>query len=547
MRRCLSTAVLAAMIWPATALAQQTESAPAATANPAAPAAPPAPEATEKVDEIAEAGYLPGYRPDHAFGLSPFAPRVPASAGGMLPAFGAPTPTSEWVFRFSGFLSISAQYSLNERPETVSGQSKLVFHSPPATIDEYASFVGTSTMPGQWVMLNFSYGNRDVTANVNLTTWNPSDPTTYYQLGSESFITNAYLAFNLGSIGKLRPRAAVGYFYNNYGALGQYGLGLYQNAATALVRGVGEQIYAEYPLTPKLSLTLEEGFMGNRNGRNPSGTAPGGPNNGADPTWPASFVAHAHAGLVARGEQTTLRATFHYIYNWAQDDRTQLGFDNPVTRGIDESHVRDGKLEIFGADVIVDNGRWGRFGIGGSHVNAADAYTLKGVMLYGGEGQGLTERWLGNETGGTGTLDQGVLYYTNNLSRLMPRPGVFQQGGRDLAVSLGAMLAYTDSTNPLFGGRLRHKYGLDLFYTLFPFMGVGVRGDRVVPNSHVAEETFHVLAGRLVFRTNWASHEQITLLYAKWFYGPESHAEYSAVVAPRLDDQLIALNVNMWW
>jgi hypothetical protein len=51
-----------------------------------------------------------------------------------------------------------------------------------------------------------------------------------------------------------------------------------------------------------------------------------------------------------------------------------------------------------------------------------------------------------------------------------------------------------------------------------------------------------------VFHTGWNSHETITLLYAKWFYGPHTHAEASAVLQPdRRDDQLFALNVNLWW
>jgi hypothetical protein len=75
-----------------------------------------------------------------------------------------------------------------------------------------------------------------------------------------------------------------------------------------------------------------------------------------------------------------------------------------------------------------------------------------------------------------------------------------------------------------------------------------MRADRVVPNSKDSEETFHVLAPRLVFRTNWQSRETITLLYAKWLYGPHTHPEASSITpGDRLDDQLFALNVQIWW
>ena len=79
-----------------------------------------------------------------------------------------------------------------------------MFHVPPTTVDEYQSFVGTSTMPGNWVQMNFRYGNRDVTANLTMSTWNPSQPTSYYHLGSQNFISNAFLTYNVGPIGKLR-------------------------------------------------------------------------------------------------------------------------------------------------------------------------------------------------------------------------------------------------------------------------------------------------------------------------------------------------------
>ena len=84
-------------------------------------------------------------------------------------------------------------------------------------------------MPGQWAMLNFVYGNAYVSANLSLTTWNPTDPTTYYQIGSQQFINNIFLAYSPPPVLGVRLHAQVGYFYNIYGAIGQYGLGMYTN------------------------------------------------------------------------------------------------------------------------------------------------------------------------------------------------------------------------------------------------------------------------------------------------------------------------------
>jgi hypothetical protein len=85
-------------------------------------------------------------------------------------------------------------------------------------------------------------------------------------------------------------------------------------------------------------------------------------------------------------------------------------------------------------------------------------------------------------------------------------------------------------------------------YTLLPWFGVGLRVDRVIPNSKNSKETFHVLAPRLQFKTDWNSREAISIRYVKWFYGEESRNEGTGLRSPdRLDDQLWALNFNMWW
>src|SRR5439155_90012 len=97
-------------------------------------------------------------------------PAAPAPAPPATPP-PAPMPLGQWTFRFSGFFTASLQGSLNRRRATTQGQGGPIFHTPPQTLDEYGSFVGTSTMPGQWVALNFSYGTPLVTANISLNTW----------------------------------------------------------------------------------------------------------------------------------------------------------------------------------------------------------------------------------------------------------------------------------------------------------------------------------------------------------------------------------------
>jgi hypothetical protein len=507
-------------------------------------------------DEMPEPGYLPGYRTDSSLGMSPFAPRVGGMPGGVTPSYRAPTP-SEWTFRWNGFFNTSAQYGINKRPHTGTDQSTTIFHSPPGTIEEYASFVSTNNVPGHWVSMNFHYGNRDVTTNVTLTTWNPSDPTTYYQLGSQSFVNNVYLDYRIPQIvEKLQLSSKVGYFYSTYGSLGQYNLGMYQNPIGAIINGIGGVIVAEYDLAPKVTVVIEEGFMGNRAGHAPgqlstgnstyNGLTPANPNYSINPIYPGAYVEHLHAGIVRRGD-TTIKAQLHYILNWAQDDRPQLNTTNQVWRYVDSANVPDANLKVYTAELNISHGAYGTLAIAASHIDAKNGVLLRGVQTFAGEGQYIADRWLGAETTGTGTINVVGFNYSGSLGRIIAHPRPFDANSPDILVNAGAILANSHSGNPLYDGRVRYKAGLDLYYVFSAYLGAAIRVDRVAPNSKDSGETFHVIAPRLTFKTNWMSRENISLMYAKWFYGATSHMEASAVLPPRLDDQLIALNCNIWW
>jgi hypothetical protein len=498
-------------------------------------------------DELPNAGYIPGYRGDRTLGMSPFTPRVSALPGGMTPGYAAPMPSDEWTFRWGGFFSASLQFSENERVMTSDGQSRTVFHVPPQTMDEYGSFVGTSTMPGQWAQMSFVYGNRSVSANVSLTTWNLADPSTFYQIGSQQFINNAYLSFNVPVVAGVRLRAMTGYFYTAYGSLGQYGPGMYTNAIVGGVRGVGEGLIAEYDLSDTLTLALEDGIMGTRNGMAPISIIPTGQNGVGSIPWPAAWIHHAHVGIEKRGELTA-RARLHYLDNWAQDDRVQFPVDNPATRQINETIVKDGRIHTYGLDASLGSSVWGYLGAAVSYVQAQNSYPLKGSITFGGDGESLTNRWFGVPSGGTGQLLVAGVNYSASLGRMVSYPVPFTAEGPDVTINAGFEIAKTWSDFHAFDGRVRHKYGADVLYTFLPFMGIGLRVDRVVPNSNDSEETFHVLASRLVLKTNWTSRETITILYAKWFNGSHTHPEASSVTpGDRLDDQLFALNAQIWW
>ena len=576
-----------------------------AVPTPAAPPAPaPAPAAsppaahddTLKSDVLHNAGYVPGYRTFQGFSQAPSAPRVGSLPGNLTPSYGAPMPPSQWTFKFSGFLNDSFQSSIGHRMVTGPDQTTTVFHIPPQTVDEYASFLGTNTMPGQWVQINISYGTPTVQANLTLSTWNPTDPTTYYQIGSQNFIQNAYLAYTPAPMGDWQLKALAGYFYTNYGGLAQYGLGMYTNAIIALVRGVGYDLVAEHHLSPTLSLVLDQGFLGNRNGHTPGDpngqvppTIPDAGNGNANPMFPASWLAHIHAGLVSTGP-TTVKVNAHFLVNWAQDDLAQCQsasillpagdttdqcFDNPTYRQFNSANIANGHIYVTGLDATLINPVWGYLGVAGSYTVGSNASLLRGLTTFGGEGPWLVNRWWGSGTYGSGSLYAGGLNWSGSLRRIISKGGPVRGDAPDLQLNVGAIVAYgiTSNSTALSGAqtsdsvvtmpgpvalpsstdqydhRLRYKFGVDGLYTLTNWFAAGLRVDRVVPTTKDSDQNFWVLAPRIVFKTNWMAREALTLLYGKWFYGSNTHPEASSIVAPdgRLDDRLIALNVNVWW
>ena len=87
-------------------------------------------------------------------------------------------------------------------------------------------------------------------ANISLNTWNPSDPSTYYQVGSQYFINNAFCASTCRNLGAIKLHANVGYFYNYYGNLSQYGPGMYTQSIIGARAASARASAGEYRVSP---------------------------------------------------------------------------------------------------------------------------------------------------------------------------------------------------------------------------------------------------------------------------------------------------------
>jgi hypothetical protein len=93
-----------------------------------------------------------------------------------------------------------------------------------------------------------------------------------------------------------------------------------------------------------------------------------------------------------------------------------------------------------------------------------------------------------------------------------------------------------------------YKFGAEVTYRFFPWVAVSGRFDHVSPNSRDTSENFQVLAPKLIFKSNWNSHEQVTLSYTRWLYGSHTHAQFpNDYTRHDLDNQMFALHFGMWW
>lgn len=502
----------------------------------------------ETEDKLTNPNYTPGYRRTMGFGMPPYVPRTGTQPGGTMQPYGVPVEGKEWTFKWTGYMQASLAYSIDHRRVPAEGQSETVFHTPPATVEDWRAFTNTNSIPGNWIGMKFSYGNDKVTAVVSIDTWNPTRPTTYYQLGSQGFINDTYLLYRPDPLGPFRVQATVGYFAVDYGMLGQYGNGLYPMSIAGGARGTGESLVVEYDLNDDWVGTVEHGVMGGRTGKAPDDIVAQESNSWANPALPAWWFQHGHVGVIKKGDPE-IQIQAHWLTSWSQDDTAGIEIDQPDTRDLDESNVPDGRMTTYALSLRLKDSIYGFFGVGASITEARNSTVLRGGMVtYGGDGEQLQDMWLGEDTGGTGTLYVAGINHQVSLGKVVAYPTPFPGDGPDLVLTAGAHVATTKTEFEGFDGRLRLKYGVDSLYTFLPWLGVGVRGDMVIPRADDSRETFYVFAPRIQFKSDWTSRENLTLNYVKWFYGERTRNEGTGLRTPdRLDDQMIALSYNMWW
>jgi hypothetical protein len=490
-------------------------------------------------------GYLPGYRRAMGLGLSPYAPQTPGLPGGLTVPFSAPAPGDDWTFNFWGYMSAALRVGEGTRLDPTGQQFAQTLHTYPRIVDAYGQFNGTNVPQGSWVDLTFEYGNNRVTSHVKISTWKPTGGSDWTPIGSQNFVQQAYLTFKI-PVGPLNLKWNVGAFQNVYGGLGQYDVGRYNAAIIGNPFGVGETLTGQYDLAARYTLFLEDGFMG-RLGKTPVGAPAVVSIDGAfNSSIPSSWVHHAHAGIARHGV-VPLVLGLHYISNFAQDERDQQ--DDPRTPFVDEGNRPDPHMTILGADFRMIDNYLGNFAAAVSYADAHDATLLTGMNYFGAyNGEQVTKRFLGPQGGGTGQMLVVGLEYNVAWGRLLRYPVELSPNGPDLFSSFFVDFVKVASKDPDFDGRRMWKAGTELTYRWLSWLQLSGRYDHVAPNSKDSAESFDVVSPKLIFKSDWLSHETVTLSYTRWFYGAHTHAEFpNDFTRGQLDQTMYALTFGLWW
>ena len=517
--------------------------APAPVAAPApAPAAAPA-AAPEEATTQPEPGAASPQRKRSTrtteLGLSPQTTSYAADNTG--PPVVTEAPSEDWGFKFHGFFRGPMRLSM----DTETGQG-LQFHAPPVTPDlNYTTWNYTNNNPGPWGEAIFQYGNNRAIMTMAIASYNITSGG-WRELQDQLGIDRAFVTLNfpdaLGDLGKMTWN--VGVFSDRYGAMGKYDGGAYDTYLIGRTRIAGATGTFDLDLADELRLVVEGGVGAKMD----------------VPQWykypymswepypgyaqmGTTLLAHLHVGVVIDNEWTF---TLHYMDTFTRDAmRTNMNNPADVNNPADLStalanytspslpnNARNGSMRILGADLRLDGGWKGIGYLGFSTIKASNAGVLEDTVevVHSQGGWQFTNNFLGDN--GNGTVNNFGFQYTFSLAAFMLRPQAWWGQGADFTVQVFGIYTWITGTGavppttyfagitgPDGLGTKKLKLGTQLLYTPLPFMSAGLRVDSVQPNLDNSTHTFTVFSPRLVFRTEFVTHEQIMVQYQYYSYG----------------------------
>ena len=459
----------------------------------------------------------------------------------------------DWRFGFHGFLRAPLRVGVGHDPALEPGDDADTpaidpdnnFHAPPRIPDgTFTDWRYTNNLPGPWAELRFEYGNKRVTGNVLIAAYNLTEGG-YRNLQSQLGIDQAFVTIDESDLVPSRFGFIwnVGAFQNRYGAAGRYDAGKYETYLIGRTHIAGETLTGFYHLSDDLTVTLEHGigvkfepppFVSGLPEPNPPYLPYAGPVQQG-----TQLLHHLHAMLSYTNE---LQIGAHYVTTWT-----------------DDAHLAgevDGRITVLGADVRLIDSRYGDGYIGFSHLESRTPLRLGDGLevLHSTAGWNLRDNFFGVASNGSGTVNTLLWQYTISLARFMRYPEPFWGQGPDLSLALFGMYNHVindDSTfvpaaNDFHAATNKLKWGGEVTYTFISFLGLSFRYDSVQPDLDNSTVSFHVLSPKLIFRTEFVTHEQVILQYSHYIDGANVTPSWpSEPLTPDKDAFMIA--AVMWW
>ena len=440
---------------------------------------------------------------------------------------GAATDTdNEWGFRYNGYFRAPMNLGFGSRTAPFVGQSKTTISNLQVPGREFYSWQSTPNAQGPWTEMFFGYGNGVVESKIAVQAFNLSDPSfnDIDEQGAQIGISQAFVSLTPDIndiIENARFNLRVGAFWNQYGGAGKYDAGAYDAYIIGRTHIIGATYRFDYDLDAN-TLWLEQGVGVKQ------------PSPSVSENTKYTLLHHVHAGI---NVENSLLFGLHYMHSWTQEQDHQCVNDPnanallgacPWKGNVLLEDPNDGSLDVYGADLRLNMDAWGEFFVGYSLVWAKYASTVDAaieVAHAGGGGffsSGVTGIYLnerGNNAGtmqGNGHVHNIQAQYDFSLSTIIG-PEVF--GNTTLDGSLFGMFNMVSSQDDAQAdGVKKLKFGADLEFAPLSWFAVGFRADHLRPNNTIKEQNFSILSPRLVFRSDFASHEEISLLFHHYIY-----------------------------
>lgn len=469
--------------------------------------------------------------------------------------------TQSWTLNVRAYLRAPLRISLGPRddsfPTMPSGHE---LHSPPRMVGLSSSnwaYIAVAQNP--FGALRTTIGNARASASLIFST-STFPGVGYDDVDSLGGMAQGYITLRFPDAFGSRGGVALiaGAFSNSYGTAGpqQRNTGFYGTYLFGRIHQTGETLTANYDLTDRWELLVEHGigakldllpFLPNAPKQM---FIPGNPNTALG----SNFVHHAHVALRA---DDWLKIGAHYMTSWESDAK-----DGPA------------RLSTTGADIHIDDERWGSFYIGYSHVWGYNLMPLDNALqvIHGSRGYDFKLQYFGNKLrqyagsgaylpNKSGRVETVLFQYTLRSYELLRTAPSFR--GRDAKLSFYGMFshAYSPSTGnaqdmpagdlsglrgPFVVNDNKLKFGSLLELALFTNLSLNLRFDRVQPTQMDPQQSYTAFTGQLIIRSGWRSSRQILIGYTHFLLGAHDYPDspYSASYK-QADSNLLVVSAIM--